>query len=216
MKLTAILVCSTTFFFLTVNAEAQHAVTPATRSPQSSKRDAVPERAKASNAVTAKHAFQTDRRPGQIDRVKVEWKVGGEVIDIADKKEHREKLSVECNLDYEEKTLQVAAAAQGLSSSLRYYNRAEADENVGEHAFNLVLRPERSLIAVEISSQRPVLFSPRGCLTKKELDLIDVHGNSLLLDRFLPDKPVAVGEAWQPSEELMAQLRPGRGGAIGR
>ncbi len=38
------------------------------------------------------------------------------------------------------------------------------------------------------------------------MELIDVQGNSLLMDRFLPDKPVAMGDAWQPSEELMAQL----------
>jgi hypothetical protein len=38
------------------------------------------------------------------------------------------------------------------------------------------------------------------------LELIDVQADSLLMDRFLPDKPVAVGDAWKHSEKLMAQL----------
>ncbi len=203
MKLSATCSCAA-FFCLSAIAMAQHGSSPAARPLQTAKRSDTPERAKASDK--AKYTFPIGRQPGQIDRVKVEWKVGGEVIDIVDKKEHREKLSVQCNLDYEEKTLQVSTSPQGLSSYLRYYNRAEAAEQVGEHGFNLVLRPERNLIAAQISSQKSLLFSPSGCLTKKELDLIDVHGNSLLLDRFLPDKPVAVGDAWQPSQELMTQL----------
>ena len=43
-------------------------------------------------------------------------------------------------------------------------------------------------------------------MTREELELIDVQADSLLVDRFLPDKPVAVGDTWKPSEKLMAQL----------
>lgn len=68
------------------------------------------------------------------------------------------------------------------------------------------LRPERRLIGVEIDSETATLFSPRGPLSRKELELIDVQGNSLLLDRFLPEKAVAVGESWKHSEGLMAAL----------
>jgi hypothetical protein len=195
-----------TFFCLTLISPTQAQTRTETRALQTVERGYNPQRAKATGVGKAKYEFKNSRSPGQIDRVKVELKVGGEVIDIVDKKEHREKLSVQCNLDYEEKTLQVWTNAQNLSRSVRYYRRAEAAEKIGQYAFNPVLRPDRSLIAVEISSQRPLMFCPNGTLTRNELELIDVHGNSLLLDRFLPDKPLAVGDAWQPSEELMAQL----------
>ncbi len=205
MKSIAIFSC-VTFFYLTSISMAQYGTGPATRSLQTAERGYKPERVKTLGSDKAKYEFPNGRRPGQIDRVKVEWKVGGDVINVVDKKEHREKMSVVCNLDYEEKTLQVSTSAQGLSSSVRYYNQAEAAENIGEHAFKPVLRPGRSLIAVGISWQKPVLFCPHGSLTRDELELIDTQGNSLLMDRFLPDKPVAVGDAWQPSEELMARL----------
>jgi hypothetical protein len=194
------------FFCMTPVSLAQHGTGLEMPSFQIAERGPKPDRAKALGADKAKHEFINSRTPSQIDRVKVEWKVGGEVIDVVDKKEHREKLSVVCNLDYEEKTLQVPTKAQDPSTSLRYYHQAEADEKIGEHAFKPVLRPQHSLIAVRISSQKPLLFCPSGSLTREELELVDVQGNSLLMDRFLPDKPVAVGDAWQPSEELMAQL----------
>ena len=43
-------------------------------------------------------------------------------------------------------------------------------------------------------------------MTDNELELIDVQGNSLLMDGFLPDKPMAVGDTWKPSEKLMAEF----------
>jgi hypothetical protein len=218
---------SAIFFCLAAISAVQAQTGSPTQSLQTAKRNYNPQPAKTDGpGKTAKYEFRNGRQAGRIDRVNVEWKVGGEVIDVVDKKEERENLNVQCNLDYEEKTLQVSTNAdrgpkgdspifvdtkigtvpENLSRSVRYYHRAEAAEQIGKYSFNLGLRPDRSLIAVEISSQKPLLFCPNGTLTGDELDLIDVQGNSLLLDRFLPDKSVAVGETWRPSEELLAQL----------
>ncbi len=146
-----------TFFCMTAISLAQYATGPEKRPLQTAERGSQPARAKALVADKAKYEFPNSRTPGQIDRVKVEWKVGGEVIDVVDKKEHREKLSVVCNLDYEEKTLQVPTKAQDLSCSLRYYHQAEAAEQIGDRSFKPVLRTQRSLIAVRISSQKPLV-----------------------------------------------------------
>jgi hypothetical protein len=59
---------------------------------------------------------------------------------------------------------------------------------------------------VDIDAGRSTLFSPRGTLTSDELDLIDAPGNTLLLDGFLPGKPVGVGEKWKPAEKLLAMI----------
>jgi hypothetical protein len=195
-----------TFFCIATVSMAQNDNGPKIRVIHTADRGSAPDRAKPLGADKAKYEFPNSRSPGQIDRVKVVWMVGGEVIDVVDKKERREKLSLECNLDYEERTLQVPGKAQDLSASLRYYHQAGAAEMIGERAFKPALRQERSLIAVNISSQKPLLFCPGGNLTRQELELIDVQGNSLLMDRFLPGKPVSVGDVWQPSDELMAQL----------
>jgi len=154
----------------------------------------------------AKYAFHSSRKPGQIDRVKVQLKVAGEVIDVVNNKEQREKISAECNFDYDEKTLEVQTNNQDIARSIRYFNQAEAEIKIGENIFKPLLRPERNLIAAEITPKTVLLFSPRGPLTREELELIDVQADSLLIDRFLPDKPLSVGDKWKQPETLMAQL----------
>ncbi len=153
-----------------------------------------------------RYTLLSGRQPGQIDSVKVQLKVSGEGIDFVDQKEHREKMSVDCNLDYYEKTLAVPTSGEGISRTVRAYNQAEVLIKIGDNEFKPALRPRRSLIVDEITPQGALLFSPRGPLTREELDLIEVPGNSLLMDRLLPEKPVAVGETWKHSEKLMAQL----------
>ncbi|MGW8256974.1 MAG: hypothetical protein ACWGMZ_05775, partial [Thermoguttaceae bacterium] len=81
---------------------------------------------------------------------------------------------------------------------------AEVKIQIGSQNFEPVLAPDHSLIVAEIAPQKSLLFSPLGTLTSKELDLLDVPGNNLLLDRFLPEKPVAVGDTWKHSEKLLA------------
>ncbi len=153
-----------------------------------------------------KHTFESGRRPGQIDHVTVQLKVGGEVFDIVNRKEQREKMNVACNLDYTEKTLAIPRHDEDHSRSIRYYNQTEAAIKIGDLEFKPALRPQRALIAVEITPQKSVIFSPAGTLTNAELELIEHQGNSLLMDRFLPDQPMAVGDSWKHSERLMALL----------
>jgi hypothetical protein len=160
----------------------------------------------AATAKVKKYGFKNGREPGQIDRVKVQLKVSGEMINIVDRKEQREKMSVDCDLDYNEKTLEIPAKDENISRSIRSYNKAEAAIKVGEMDFKPTLSPERTLIVDEITPQSVLLFSPRGPLTYKELELIDVQFDSLLMDRFLPDKHLAIGDSWKPSEKLLAQL----------
>ena len=50
------------------------------------------------------------------------------------------------------------------------------------------------------------MFSPNGLLSRDELDLIDIQGNSLLLDRLLPTDPVGIGDTWEHSDDLVVSL----------
>jgi hypothetical protein len=159
-----------------------------------------------SRADRQEYTFLNGRQPSQTDAVKVQLKVSGEGIDNVDQKEHREKMSVECRLGYLERTLAVAADGAGLSRTVRSYNQADVLIKIGNNEFKPALRPERTLIIDEITPQAAALYCPRGPLTREELDLIEVPGNSLLLDQLLPEKPVAEGDAWRHSEKLMARL----------
>lgn len=150
--------------------------------------------------------FRSERTPGQTDQVVVLLEVGGETKSLDEGKPKRDKMNVTCSLDYFEKTLEVPAEPDGTWRSLRNYQKVSVSVKVGNGAFEPTLRPEHRLIGVEAGKQTAVLFSPAGSLSRDELDAIDIQGNSLLVDRMLPDKAVKVGDTWQHSEQLMAAL----------
>ncbi len=136
----------------------------------------------------------------------VRLEVGGETKYTSDGKPQREKMDVQCNLDYFERILEAPPTADAVRRSVRDYQKVEAVVKVGDGRFQPALEKPHHLIAVEADKQTALLFSPRGNLTRDELDAIDVQANSLLLDRLLPERPVAVGEHWSHCSELMAAL----------
>jgi hypothetical protein len=77
---------------------------------------------------------------------------------------------------------------------------------VGDAGLKPQLRDQRRLIAVELSDSKITMFSPQGRLSDDELQLIDFPGNSLMVDRLLPDHPLAVGDRWKHSEKAIAAL----------
>jgi len=153
--------------------------------------------------------LQTTRKPGDVDRVVVVLEVGGNTTSQFDGKEQQAKMSVVCNLAYHEKTLDLPARpGDGKLRSVRYYDKAKAAIKVGKDTLTPTLRPQRRLIAIELQSQEQetALFSPNGPLSRAELALLDIQGNTLLLDRLLPEKAVAVGDEWTHSKDLVAAL----------
>ena len=53
----------------------------------------------------------------------VRLEVGGETKYTSDGKPQREKMSVQCNLDYFERTLEIPAAADAVRRSVRDYQK---------------------------------------------------------------------------------------------
>lgn len=152
------------------------------------------------------HLLQTKRMAGHVDLVEVVLEVGGDLKLAEDGKVERVKMSVAANFVYHERSLQVSDGTDGQGRSVRQYGKAEGVIKSGEYEYKPVLRDERRLIGVEVGSPTLAMFSPRGPLTFEELELIDVPANSLLLDRLLPDRAVAVGRTWDHPDELMAAL----------
>ncbi len=152
------------------------------------------------------YSLKSGRRPGDVDRVAVLLEVGGRLKEIVKEKIRRDKLSVVCNIRYDEKTLEMPETPDGRAQSVRYYHNISAVVKVEQDGIKPVLRPERRLIGAEADGRRRTLFSPRGTLTRKELELIDIVADSLLLDRLLPARPVAVGDKWKLPETLLVAL----------
>ncbi len=150
--------------------------------------------------------LRSARKAGQIDHIEVLLEVGGDVSDKADGKVNQEKMSVVCNLTYAERTLRPTADADHPAESVRYYEKAVAVVKVGKDGFKPTLRDARQLIATQYDGRKVTLFSPQGPLTREELEVIDILGNSLLLDDFLPGREVSAGDTWEHSPELLGAL----------
>jgi hypothetical protein len=152
------------------------------------------------------YLLQSGRQAGQIDRVAIVLEIAGDRLEPADGQVHRVPLSGLGKLSYDEKTLDVAATPEGHARSVRYYDNAQAVIKVADKGDKQSLRPVRRLIAVDVEAGKSTLFAPRGTLSSDELDLIDISGNTLLLDHLLPPKPVAVGGKWRPAEKALGMI----------
>lgn len=138
-----------------------------------------------------------------LTKVAVQFDVSG-VLKLNQAGENKElPLSVHAKFDYAERVM--ALDAQDLPQrSTRYYRQAEARIKVGSDPSTSQLRSDRRLVVAEIVDNAARLFSPAGPLTRDELDLIAVMGNSLTADRFLPKNAVVTGQTWEPAGEDLA------------
>lgn len=159
-----------------------------------------------SQAAGKKFTLRSKRASGAVDRVEVILDVGGDLKIDEDRKVKDLKMSVAAKLNYWEKTLQCSSASSGLRRAVRFYDAASAVIKVEETGIKPELSEDRRLIAIAVDEPKVTIFSPDGLLAREELDLLDVLGNSLVLDRLLPEKPVAVGDTWQHNGTAMAAL----------
>jgi hypothetical protein len=143
-------------------------------------------------------------KPGDLTQVTIRMEVGGELSVNQDGKPVPLKMSVAADLSYRERLLELGG---NRLRSLRYYDQAEAVIKIEEGGVKPILRDDRRLIGVESATDATTtMFSPRGLLTREELDLIEVPANTLWIDALLPTVPVAPGEKWVQSEAVWAAL----------
>ncbi len=157
------------------------------------------------------YALHSSRTVGSVDHVETTLDMGGDLkISSADPKDgdpvQRVKTSAQATLNYDERTLEYGSADAGPLRSIRCYQKAAATLRPGNDVKQLTLRDQRMTIGVLIEPPRATVYSPAGPLTRDELDLVDLFGNSLLLERLLPEKAVAVGESWKHSPNLAGAL----------
>lgn len=155
-------------------------------------------------------------QPGDVTQVSLDLELGGQ---LHVRPEDGEKgtigqprelpMSVVGTLRYEERRLPSpadGATADASARGARYYEQADAVIKVDDGGQEPKLPDDRRLIVVQRDQQHTTLYCPEGPLTREQLDLIDVIGNSLLVEGLLPDKPVAEGDSWKQSGEVMAGL----------
>jgi hypothetical protein len=122
--------------------------------------------------------------------------------------EQKLPISVAAKVGYDERRL-VAGTTNGDAGTplaVRYYDTAEAVIKVDDAGRIPKLADDRRLVVVAQAEQRPVLYCPDAPLSREQLDLIDVVGDSFNIDRLLPAKAVADAESWANDAAVMGPL----------
>jgi len=163
--------------------------------------------------LTAKTSFSEttyDLQPqpavGSTQRVLVALEVRGELKLNADgSKVTQLPMVVEGKLDYEEKLVKTEPTPWSRRS-VRYYHQAKASIKIGKGVVAPQFDSDDRIVCVQVDQEGASIRSPFGPLTREQLDLIDVQGNSLLLPSLLPTKPVKIGDHWEIENKKLAPL----------
>lgn len=145
-------------------------------------------------------------QPGRTRRIQSVLEVAGQLKVNADGKQVIPlPLTGKGEFVYDEKLLR-NNDAPATRRAARYYHTATSASRVGERDVTSGLSADRPLIVIQADDAKVTLFSPLGPLTREELELIDMQASSVLFERLLPEREVAIGEKWSLDEKLAAAL----------
>ena len=148
--------------------------------------------------------LESSRKTGDIFRIRALLKVKGKLkIKLEDGQHYEPSVQAKSKLAYDEKPTNVMTGSGKNFRVIRHYNLAQAEIAIDRKTTAPVLRPERRTI-VHTTAKEPAYFSPQGPLTRDELDLIDIPGDTLFLEDLLPVGTVVVGQTW-PLSGLVLQ-----------
>ena len=154
-------------------------------------------------ATAGKYLLKSGRQKGSTDLVETLLEVGGDAKQInSEQKETKEKMEVVAGFRYEERVDQFSPSGQLVS--VRQYNLAKSKMKIGENVRMPELSSDLQTIVCTLDKDKVALFSPHGSLRGEQLLLIeDMPGNTLTLDRLLPDTEIAIGESWKISDTVL-------------
>jgi hypothetical protein len=154
-------------------------------------------------AADAKYDLRIRKDATDLVRVSAQLDVTGSLKSRASDHEKLSILSVSAQMDYDERSL---AAQADHRLGVRHYRRADATIRVEQGQFQPRLKPGNELLAVSVTGERATIFSPAKPLTREELDLVDIPGNTAVLPLLLPREALAVGGTWKPDADVLAML----------
>jgi hypothetical protein len=163
-------------------------------------------------AVEPEAAAETYRLAPRLEQgdaadVSVNFEVGGDlIVPDDDGKEKRLPMSVVARMVYEEQLVAWWNDPAIASRSVRRYSQARATLKSAEKGETRELPADLRLIAAKAATDGAALNGLNQRLTREQYDLINVPGNSLLIDRLLPKRDVAVGEGWDHDSDTLAGL----------
>jgi hypothetical protein len=152
-----------------------------------------------------KYSLRLEKPDGSTVAVVAALEVGGYLKADGEGQPKQIPMSVVAQFNYEEQRMDDGADANHRLA-VRYYDSAAAAIKVGEHATRPQLRDDRKIVAATVTKDDVFLSSPGGPLTREELDLIDIPGNTLVIDQILPADAIEIGGKWNPSQDTVCRL----------
>ncbi|MDR1270860.1 MAG: hypothetical protein LBK82_15200 [Planctomycetaceae bacterium] len=156
------------------------------------------------NISEEKFLLKSSRQRGSTDLVETLLEVTGDVKQVSNElKATTDKMEVVAGFRYEERVDQFSLST-GPLVSIRQYNLAKSKMKIGEQIKMPELDEELQTIVCSLEGDKVSLFSPHGSLRGEQLLLIeDLPGNTLTLDRLLPNKEIRVGDTWKISDSVL-------------
>ncbi len=148
--------------------------------------------------------LQSRCQRGGVYSVAAKIQVDGTLKPTAAAKSASLPITVQGEFTYDEMRLDDGKTAD--RRSLRYYHEVGATIQVDKHRDAPTLRDDMRLIAVHSDKTGVAISSPHGPLTREELDLIDLPGNTLVLDGLLPNAKEKIGDSWKIGDAALAKL----------
>ncbi len=143
---------------------------------------------------------------GDTSTVTVTLEVGGDLVAIEEKGTKKYPLTVAAELRYTEQLLTWTADADQPIRSFRQYETATAKTQVDEGGLQRELPESKRSVVAEVRAGRAVLAGAETPLTRDQFDLINAIGNSLALNRLLPESELAESESWDHEADAIGAL----------
>jgi len=140
-----------------------------------------------------------------LARIDIVVQVGGDAQLFSEGKKTSLPMSVVANVSYDESRLTGTSSATS-SRSVRYYDTANVAIKIASGSQKPSLRTDRRLIIASREKSAVRLVCPAAALARDELDLLELPASSLVIDEMLPHKPVAVGDTWTHSADVLSAL----------
>ena len=158
-------------------------------------------------AVAESYSLSDQRQPGDIQSVKVTLQVRGKLQLEAPKSDPNVELAASGQLAYQEYLVSNPETIQAATplASARHYSVAKAKLRVGGHD-ELVKMNEAGQWIIARTGSRNTLASVQVPLSRPELELLTVPGNSLAAYRLLPNKAIKEGDSWTHADDAIANL----------
>ncbi|MEE3370198.1 MAG: hypothetical protein VX346_12740 [Planctomycetota bacterium] len=150
----------------------------------------------------AQHDIVREPRPG-LQTVAIQISVNGHLRAGLSETQQELPLHVDGRLEYVE---QLRPASTNRMIAIRHYARAAAEIEIAQQRTQSQLATDHRHIICGSGEHGDELFATQGPLTRDELDLIDVPGNSAQWWRLLPTQPVKLGDAWFLSRAAVKAL----------